>query len=220
MLPTQLEWIYLGRLALAALFGVIVGSEREAREKAAGVRTQALVCMGATAFALVSAHVDRGVDPTRVAAQVASGVGFLGAGAIIVHRERVMGLTTAATIWLMAAVGLLVGFGEYILASGAVLLALVVMEALGFAVISHLTPHKRRVVRVIAVPTANMVETVENAVVAAGYEVPEIRTQRDNHERETILMEIDGKASMSILVDKLRLLAGVKAVELTDRQDL
>ena len=116
----------LTRLLIAALLGSIVGFERERRSAwAAGLRTHMLVCVGAALFMITSAigfsdvlgeHVT--LDPSRVAAQVASGIGFLGAGTIILRRKIVHGLTTAASIWSVAAVGLAVGGGLYVAAAG------------------------------------------------------------------------------------------------------
>ena len=125
MLSTQEILI---RLLAAALLGSVVGIERERRSAwAAGLRTHMLVCMGAALFMVTSAvgfsdvlggeHVM--LDPSRVAAQVASGIGFLGAGTIILRRKIVHGLTTATSIWSVAAVGLAVGGGLYVAAGGA-----------------------------------------------------------------------------------------------------
>lgn len=115
----------LGRLGLAALLGAIVGAEREHRGRSAGFRTQLLVTLGAALAMLVSLHFERvfgamggalRVDPARVAYGVMAGVGFLGAGAIIRHEIGVRGLTTAASLWCNAAIGLACGFGMYTLA--------------------------------------------------------------------------------------------------------
>ncbi len=110
------------RLALAALFGSIVGLERERLLWAAGLRTHMLVCVGACLIMLVSAYGFKDVqgtpgvvlDPSRIAAQVVSGIGFLGAGTILLRGEVVKGLTTAASLWAVAAVGLAVGSGLYV----------------------------------------------------------------------------------------------------------
>lgn len=124
------------RLAVAAGLGGAVGFERELRERQAGLRTHLVVCVGAALFTLVSAYgfrdvVEQGrivVDPTRIAAQIVSGIGFLGAGAIIRQGLSVRGLTTAATLWLVAAIGMAVGAGFY---SGAVLATLGAIFTLG-----------------------------------------------------------------------------------------
>src|SRR3954464_12313231 len=103
------------RLGVAAVLGGAIGLERELRERGAGLRTHTVVCVGSALFTLVSAYAFVGprVDPTRVAAQIVSGIGFLGAGAIIRQGLSVRGLTTAATLWLVAAIGMASGAGYY-----------------------------------------------------------------------------------------------------------
>src|SRR4051794_41160916 len=112
-------WTLSLRLGVAALAGLTLGFERELRARAAGIRTHALVAVGAALFTIAGAYgfsdVPRGpnVDPARIAAQVASGVGFLGAGAIMRQGLGVRGLTTAATLWLSAALGVASGAGAW-----------------------------------------------------------------------------------------------------------
>jgi putative Mg2+ transporter-C (MgtC) family protein len=128
-------WELVLRLAVAAILDALVGLERERLEWAAGMRTHALVSLGSALFMVVSIfgfsdilserHVI--LDPSRVAAQVASGIGFIGAGTIIFRREVVKGLTTAASIWAVAAVGLAVGGGMFLAAVSATLLALALL---------------------------------------------------------------------------------------------
>lgn len=100
------------RLVVAVFVGALVGYERERKGKPAGVRTHGMVCLGAALFTLVSLYgFGTASDPTRVAAMVVSGIGFLGAGAVLHQRESVHGLTTAASLWVTAAMGLAVGVG-------------------------------------------------------------------------------------------------------------
>ncbi|MBI1856621.1 MAG: MgtC/SapB family protein [Chloroflexi bacterium] len=100
------------RLLAAVVFGALVGYERERAGKPAGVRTHGMVSLGAALFAVVSLHGFGGVgDPGRIAAQIVTGIGFLGAGAILHQRGSVHGLTTAASLWVTAAIGLAVGVG-------------------------------------------------------------------------------------------------------------
>src|ERR1044072_6911532 len=103
------------RLSVAAALGGSIGLERELRERQAGLRTHLVVCVGSALFTLVSAYafISPKVDPTRIAAQIVSGIGFLGAGAIIRQGLSVRGLTTAATLWLVAAIGMASGAGYY-----------------------------------------------------------------------------------------------------------
>ena len=124
------EWLL--RLLLAALLGALVGAERELRGHPAGVRTQALVALAAALFTGVggSAFSGPAADPTRVAAGVATGVGFLGAGVILHYRGSVRGLTTAATLWLSAAVGMAVGAGAIVPAVVAAVFGLVLIHGL------------------------------------------------------------------------------------------
>jgi putative Mg2+ transporter-C (MgtC) family protein len=123
------------RLLLAAALGSVVGLERERLDWAAGLRTHMLVCLGASLFMMVSSfgfmdalgHPKVSLDPSRVAAQVVSGIGFLGAGTIILRRNVIHGLTTAASLWAVAAVGLAVGGGLYASALATTFLILVIL---------------------------------------------------------------------------------------------
>lgn len=120
----------LGRILLAALVGGAIGFERELRGRAAGLRTHILVCVGAAVVMLVAAALDQVDGPGRALAGIVTGVGFLGAGAIIKTRDIVRGVTTAACIWLVAALGAVVGQGLYALAAGSAAIALLVLLAL------------------------------------------------------------------------------------------
>ena len=127
-LPTVEEWLrfqeillpFLVRCGAAALCGAMIGLEREIRRKPAGFRTNILICVGAAMYMTVGLLIlDDGRkmgDPTRIAAQVVTGIGFLGAGAIMQSQGRVSGLTTAATIWVVAAIGIISGAGYPLLA--------------------------------------------------------------------------------------------------------
>jgi putative Mg2+ transporter-C (MgtC) family protein len=114
------------KLLLALLVGGLIGAEREFRDKAAGFRTIIFICVGATLFTIFSIRLG-GKEPARIAANIVSGVGFLGAGAILRGEGRVVGLTTASTIWLVAALGMGIGGGHYLsvgVATGVVLVVL------------------------------------------------------------------------------------------------
>jgi putative Mg2+ transporter-C (MgtC) family protein len=125
----------LSRLLMAALLGSVIGFERERLNWAAGLRTHMLVCVGASLMMMVSAFgfadalTQKNVvlDPSRVAAQVVSGIGFLGAGSILLRGEVVRGLTTAASLWSVAGIGLAVGGGMYTAAFGATIIILVIL---------------------------------------------------------------------------------------------
>ncbi len=126
----------LGRLLLATLLGGLIGLERELSGKPAGLRTNILICVGAALLMDVSQAVAGAAsvgpaDPGRIAAQVVSGIGFIGAGTILVERGSVVGLTTAATLWVVAAIGLAVGSHAYVEAVGATFLVGLTLVILG-----------------------------------------------------------------------------------------
>lgn len=121
----------LVRLAVAAFLSGLIGFEREVAQKAAGLRTHMLVGLGSALFSLLSMEAFPGSDPARVAAQVVTGIGFLGAGAIFRHGFTVRGLTTAAGLWSVAAVGMAAGIGEWQVALLATGLAVVVLYVVG-----------------------------------------------------------------------------------------
>jgi len=118
-------WTFIVRLLIATFFGALIGLEREYHAKEAGMRTHLLVALGSCLFMILSIHgfdafLDRdhvSFDPSRIASQVVTGIGFIGAGTIILHKQAVRGLTTAAGVWVTAAIGLACGNGMYILAA-------------------------------------------------------------------------------------------------------
>ena len=156
------------RLSVAAALGGAIGLERELRERGAGLRTHLVVCLGSALFTLVSAYAFVGphVDPTRIAAQIVSGIGFLGAGAIIRQGLSVRGLTTAATLWLVAAIGMACGAGYYdaaIIATGGALLTLGPLRILAYRITRRYRPQTERLL--VEIPAggspAPLIEAVE-----------------------------------------------------------
>ena len=132
MTPTTIVDVFL-RLALAAGLGGVIGLEREYHRKPAGLRTNILIALGSALFSVLSIEVGSGAgSPDRIAAQVITGIGFLGAGAIMRTRGDVHGLTTAATIWVNAAIGMAAGIGAFRVATGAAAITLVVLVVLPF----------------------------------------------------------------------------------------
>jgi putative Mg2+ transporter-C (MgtC) family protein len=117
MTPTSFPEAFV-RLALAAVLGGAIGLEREFRHKPAGLRTNMLIAIGSALFSILSVELGAGAgSPDRIAAQVVTGIGFLGAGAILRSGENIHGLTTAATIWVNAAIGMAAGLGSYTVAT-------------------------------------------------------------------------------------------------------
>ncbi len=131
---------FVFRLFLAGVLGALIGLDREYRAKEAGYRTHFLVSLGSALFMIVSqfgfseilGHEGVGLDPSRIASQVVTGIGFLGAGTIILQKQMVRGLTTAAGIWATSGIGMAIGAGMYWLGTSAALLTLVGMEVLSF----------------------------------------------------------------------------------------
>lgn len=141
---------FILRILVAALLGGAIGLEREYRSKEAGFRTHFLVALGSALFMIVSMYGFNEVlqvgtvrlDPSRVAAQVVSGIGFIGAGTIMIQKQAVKGLTTAAGVWVTAAIGLTCGAGMYMLAAVATLLVLIGLEAMNYVLhrMNHASP--------------------------------------------------------------------------------
>lgn len=130
MTPSLSDAELVTRLLTAALLGSVLGFERELRQKSAGLRTNILIAIGSALFTLMSIDMAAGIpgaDPGRLAAQIVTGIGFLGAGAILRRDGGVQGLTTAATVWVNAAVGVAAGGGEYHLAFIATIVTIVVL---------------------------------------------------------------------------------------------
>jgi len=157
--PVLTDWAVIGRLAVAAALGGAIGVEREIRDREAGIRTHLLVALGAALFTIVSAYgfhafLASGVsavsdDPTRIAAQIVTGIGFLGAGAIIREGLTVRGLTTAGSLWVSAAIGMAAGVGWYVPAVVTTLLtifALWPLRLFAYRVIERVKPEENRLI--------------------------------------------------------------------------
>ncbi|MGM9998655.1 MAG: MgtC/SapB family protein [Candidatus Bruticola sp.] len=134
VLSLHMELALAGRLVAAALLGGIIGIEREIMNRTAGLRTHVMVSVGAALFTVLSIYFfsyENGPrDPARIAAQIVSGIGFLGAGAIMKHGATVHGLTTAATLWVVAAIGMACGAGAYMVSVSACVVSLITLVTL------------------------------------------------------------------------------------------
>lgn len=135
-MPVSLHIDFIIRIGVAGLLGAIIGIEREIRSKEAGLKTHFLVAVGSALIMVVSKYAfsdimfeeHMSLDPSRIATQVVSGVGFLGAGTIIIQKQAVKGLTTAAGLWATAGIGLAIGAGMYVVGIGAMILVLIGLE--------------------------------------------------------------------------------------------
>ena len=188
----------LVRLAIAAALGGLIGLEREMRDREAGFRTHILVCVGSALFTIVSAYGFRDFltsgdqvvrsDPTRIAAQIVTGIGFLGAGAIIRQGLSVRGLTTAATLWVVAAVGLAAGAGYYsgaIITTALVLLALYPLRVIAYKIVRRFRPEDGRLF--VALPAGHPPGHVIDEVERSGARIESIDVSQEGDRRRVEL---------------------------------
>jgi len=217
-----LELPVLGRLCLSLVLGAAIGLERQVSHKAAGLRTNMLICLGATLLTEASLLVTSESfvagpwvrsDPARIVAQIVSGIGFIGAGTIIVLRGNVVGLTTAATLWVVAGVGVAVGLRAYVVAVGATLLVLVTLAVLR-RVEDALPGGERRGVLRITIAGPPRVDRVERLLADSGLRVRRIGFERAA-ESCTITCRVRGKSGLEDdLVRSLGMLEEVTGVHL------
>ncbi len=126
-----MELEILIKLIVSAVLGGLVGFEREVHRKPAGMRTHSLVCIGSALFTIISVSII-GAEPSRIAAGIVTGIGFLGAGMIFKSEDKVRGLTTAAELWVLAGIGLAVGIGYYFAAMAATLIVIFILIPLKY----------------------------------------------------------------------------------------
>lgn len=209
-----MEWDFIIRLCVAGLCGTVIGLDREYRVKDAGFRTHFLVALGSALMMIVSqygfadilTHTGVGLDPSRIAAQVVSGIGFIGAGTIIIHRQLVRGLTTAASLWATAGIGLAAGAHMYIVAGAATALTLFGLEVLTL-VFGGLG--RRRTMIVFSASKKEFVDAMFERLESKDYSVIsyEVETQRTSDgvvHRATIVIRAKGQASEEGYIDLLR----------------
>ena len=122
----EFDFELIFRLLLAVGVGSLIGFEREAKSRPAGLRTHMLVSLGAAIFSMISLSFEE--DPTRIAAGIVTGIGFLGAGSIISSKQKVRGLTTAATLWIVAAIGLSIGTGFYVVGVTSAVMVFLILQ--------------------------------------------------------------------------------------------
>jgi putative Mg2+ transporter-C (MgtC) family protein len=197
----ELSWEHvLLRLVVAGVLGGAIGAEREIRERDAGLRTHLLVGVGAALFTIVSAYAwadfnfssRNGVtyDPTRIAAQIVTGIGFLGAGAIIRQGLSVRGLTTAASLWVVAAIGMAAGAGYYsgaVLATVVVLVSLWPLRILAYRIFERIRPGELRLeieLRANESPAVLLDSLESRGVAVKSFEV------EDAHDRRRVVLEV------------------------------
>lgn len=210
----EMELDLIIRLCVAGFCGTVIGLDREYRVKDAGFRTHFLVALGSALMMIVSqygfadilTHPGVGLDPSRIAAQVVSGIGFIGAGTIIIHRQLVRGLTTAASLWATAGIGLAAGGHMYIVAAAATLLTLFALEVLTL-IFGRLG--RRRIMLVFSAADRKVIDAMFNELQSKEYAVIsyEVEAQRGPDGvvyRATLVVRAKGNSDEERYVDMLR----------------
>ena len=229
--------VILLRLGVAIVLGSLVGLEREFNEHSAGMRTIALVTLGCALFSIVSAYGFLGLldilhvtlDPTRIASYIVAGIGFLGAGTIFMSREgeRIKGLTTAATIWVMAAIGIACGTGMLVEASvttALVLVVLIVFRVVETAIVPRKQENRQRIEIETAEITGQLIANIYETCAASHVTIEKlhINTTPDDTSID-LLCQAESAAALGKAIGSLHGLTGVRAVHAlsgTERREL
>ena len=209
------------RLFVAAALGGAIGVERELRERQAGLRTHLLVCVGSALFTLVSAYgfTDFGarVDPTRIAAQIVTGIGFLGAGAIIRQGLSVRGLTTAATLWLVAAIGMAAGAGYWegaLIATFGAIITLGPLRVIAYRVLVRFRPALDRLL--VEIPAGGSPAPIIDAIERQGGRVVSLDVAQEG-DRRSVAVDVELRVgSAPAVVAGVAEIDGVLEVRWTD----
>jgi len=218
------------RLLVAALLGGIVGMERGSGDRPAGFRTHILVCAGSALIMLVSMYGFEGFadvplkypnnrDSARIAAQVVSGIGFLGAGTILHEGITVRGLTTAASLWMISAIGLATGAGMYLVSVVATIITFTTLTTFHsvekrFAAAS--SKSDKKYIRVVASNTPELVAEVATFLTQNGIKVKTINVQNNSSNDKVVLelyLRFNKEVDLGIVIDGLRQIEGVKSIE-------
>jgi putative Mg2+ transporter-C (MgtC) family protein len=219
--PNVEGWLQVGELSLALVLSAAIGMEREIRQKSAGLRTHTLVGVGAALFMLISKYAFSDVtvprlvvvDPSRVAAQIVTGIGFIGGGLIFVRRDSVRGLTTAAAIWVTAAIGAAAGGGLPVLAAFSA--GIYFLIVLGFPLLARRLPVSTTAISVIRVRYLDgrgLLRDVLHRATARGFVVSEVATESVDSQLVEVTLQVHGRASVNELAAELSEVAGVSAV--------
>jgi putative Mg2+ transporter-C (MgtC) family protein len=215
--------VALLRLLLAFFVGGVVGVERESHKQQAGLRTHMLITMGAALLAMLSIHIPKAYfdpdagDPGRIAAQVVSGIGFLGAGAILRLGANVRGLTTAASLWTVAAIGLAIGGGLYVPAMIAAVLVFITLVVLNFFERKIFPKQYLKVLRIFSRTGSADVRPMESIISRFRIEIKSTDLEQITDKgisRASFLCYIPDNAPLNDLYDELKQLPGVYKITL------
>jgi putative Mg2+ transporter-C (MgtC) family protein len=224
------EWDLLWRLGLALVLSASIGLDRELRQKSAGLRTYTLVGIGSALFMLISKYGffdvignDVVLDPSRIAAQIVSGIGFLGAGLIFVRQDAVRGLTTAAGVWLVAAVGAAAGASLPLLAIAGTVAYFITVHVL--APLSQrlpASPYAPSAVRVVYEDGRGILRKVLEACTSRDFKVADVNVDRgeDPGQYVAVSLEVHGRGPVASLAADLNEIDGVHAVHAGDVNEI
>jgi putative Mg2+ transporter-C (MgtC) family protein len=211
------------RLVVATILSGVIGMERERLERAAGLRTHALVGVGSALIMIVSAFGfsdilgtrNVALDPSRIAAQVVSGIGFLGAGTIIFQREVIRGLTTAASVWAVAGIGLAVGGGLYLAAVATTVVVLIILAGVKPLEQRFFTRRRPRHLTLLVDQQAGVLFAIESTVRTSGLSLERMLVHPgEPAEPDSVELVLHGTqdGNLLTLVDGLRRIAGVREI--------
>jgi putative Mg2+ transporter-C (MgtC) family protein len=211
----DINWEVLFRLFLAMLFGGVIGYERESAHRPAGLRTNLLVCLGAALIVLFESfyhEMNPGTtDNLRMAAQVVTGIGFLGAGTIIQTRSHVIGLTTAATLWVTAGIGMAIGGGFYYAAGASLIFVLLSLRLLKLLE-NHLTVKNGRVLMIAGESKGDFAKKLQESLSKLKIPVWDMKISVDSRCFVEASLRIPGNIDIDLLIAELMKIEGVHKV--------
>lgn len=232
MLDLNFHLLVLMRITLAILFGFGIGLERELTNKYAGLRTHILVCLGSCVFTILSiyafplavdqSHPQAYGDPARVAAQVLTGIGFIGGGTVLRHGSSVSGLTTAATLWVAAAIGMACGVGMIDVAFASTLLSVMILVLIRLFERNILVSSTKNIrkLRIIATCADENAESIHNYIVGNFDHMHEISRKKDEIEPGLIkivaIIDISGKKPIQSLYKGFQSLKGLNSISIQE----
>lgn len=219
----------VAKLVLSLVLGAIIGMERRRKGQIAGLRTFALISMGATLAMLISIYIPqeymglKNGDPGRIAAQVVSGVGFLGAGAIIQMKGSVRGLTTAAGIWMAACIGLAVGAGMYLISIIATLLIIFILVNIERIEVRHNFLWESKIIRVKMRGILDDIQPLREAITSNDVHISDEFMKFDYVEAYTIvnfMVRSTGKVNVPDLFNKIKQLGNPMSITITNEMNM
>ena len=207
------------RLAVSMLLGGAIGFEREQDSQPAGLRTHMILVMGSCLAMILSINIgaENGTDPARMAAQVISGIGFLGAGAILRSGFNVKGLTTATTVWTTAIIGLAVGYGYYWVGAFTTVLVLVVLTLVSIFEKKFIRRNVIRIIKVDAVDNPHIFRTVRKEISRNAEQIVSYKTQKSlksGHVRVEFIARLERNEKIEDLMETLSKIDGVRNIRI------